>query len=95
MNIKSKILLAGIVTSALTLFQILPAQASDDGCDAGPKSGWMTKEAVKKHLAAQGYQLRKIEQEDGCYEAYALKDGAKYELYVNPVTGKLVKSKKK
>ncbi len=95
MNIKSKILPAAIVAFSLSLSQILPSQASDVTCDAGPKSGWMTKEAIGELLTAQGYQLRKIEQEDGCYEAYVLKDGAKYELYVHPVTGKLVKSKKK
>lgn len=38
---------------------------------------------IRETLTAQGYEVRKIEAEDGLYEAYALKDGKKMELYVN------------
>lgn len=50
----------------------------------------MTKDDIKQALTAQGYEVRKIEEEDGCYEAYALKDGKKFEIYINPTTGDVV-----
>ena len=35
-------------------------------------------------MAAQGYDVRKIEIEDGEIEVYALKDGKRLEIYLNP-----------
>lgn len=40
-----------------------------------------TKDKLTTQLVAEGYEVRKIEMEDGKIEAYALKDGKKYELY--------------
>ena len=40
-----------------------------------------TKDKLAAQLVAEGYDVRKIEMEDGQIEAYALKDGKKYELY--------------
>lgn len=40
-------------------------------------------EAIKTTLAEQGYDVRSVKSEDGHYEAYAMKDGVKYEIYVN------------
>lgn len=42
-----------------------------------------TQAKIRDLLTAQGYDVRKIESEDGQYEAYALKDGKKYEVYLN------------
>lgn len=38
---------------------------------------------VKTTLTEQGYEVRKVQIEDGTYEAYALKDGKKYEIYMD------------
>lgn len=40
-------------------------------------------EAIKTTLAEQGYDVRSVKSEDGLYEAYAMKDGVKYEIYLN------------
>ncbi len=40
-------------------------------------------EEIKTMLTEQGYEVRRIKSEDGLYEAYAMKDGVKYELYIN------------
>ncbi|MBS4009654.1 MAG: PepSY domain-containing protein [Roseovarius sp.] len=40
-------------------------------------------DAIKATLTEQGYEVRNIKTEDGMYEAYALKDGVKYEIYLN------------
>nr|WP_303047734.1 PepSY domain-containing protein [Thalassospira sp. HF15] len=67
------------------------AQASDDYCNA-PKSEWQSMDALKEKLAADGWDVRKIKEDDGCYEVYAIKaDGKKVEAYFNPATFELVK----
>ncbi|WGW03009.1 PepSY domain-containing protein [Tropicibacter oceani] len=40
-------------------------------------------EQIRAKLTAQGYDVRKIESEDGMIEVYALKDGARLELYLD------------
>jgi hypothetical protein len=42
-----------------------------------------TQQRIREILTAQGYEVRKIDAEDGLYEAYALKDGQRYEIYMN------------
>jgi len=42
-----------------------------------------TRAAITEKLTAQGYEVRKIEVEDGIYEAYALKDTNRYEIYLD------------
>ena len=63
---------------ALTLASLaLPALASDD---ALPEA---TKAKIRATLTEQGYDVRKIDMEDGMYEAYAIKDGKKLEIYLD------------
>lgn len=38
---------------------------------------------IRATLTEQGYEVRKVVKEDGEYEAYALKDGQKLEIYMN------------
>lgn len=42
-----------------------------------------TRDAIRTKLTEQGYEVRKIEAEDGMYEAYVIKDGTRMELYLN------------
>lgn len=41
------------------------------------------KTQITEHLTAQGYEVRKIDREDGMIEVYALKDGQRFELYLD------------
>lgn len=41
------------------------------------------KEQIRTVLSDQGYEVGKIKLDDGMYEAYARKDGAKYEIYLD------------
>lgn len=41
------------------------------------------KEQIRQMLTEQGYEVGKIKTEDGLYEAYAKKDGQKYEVFLN------------
>ena len=38
---------------------------------------------VRQVLTEQGYEVAKIKIEDGMYEAYAKKDGKRYEVFLN------------
>ncbi len=51
-----------------------------------------TQEKITADLTAQGYDVRKIQMEDGMVEVYAMKDGKKLELYLD-ATGKVVTTK--
>jgi hypothetical protein len=44
-------------------------------------------------LTAQGYEVRSVQMEDGLYEAYAIKDGEKLEIYLNDAM-EIVETKK-
>ena len=58
---------------------VLPVAAL--ASDAKPSAE--TEAQIRATLTEQGYEVRKIEVEDGMYEAYALKDGKKLEIYMN------------
>ena len=56
-------------------------------CDSGPKSGWQPVEKLEKMLAEKGWVVRRIKEDGGCYEVYALNEkGERVEAYFHPVT---------
>ncbi len=56
-------------------------------CNSGPESGWQSQDALKKRLTDQGWQIRRIKIDGGCYEVYAVTDkGQRVESYFHPVT---------
>ncbi len=56
-------------------------------CDSGPKSGWQPTETLEKMLKEKGWQIRRIKEDGGCYEVYAINDkGERVEAYFHPVT---------
>ncbi|MFC6686889.1 PepSY domain-containing protein [Jhaorihella thermophila] len=64
---------------ALALSIALPASsalASSD--DAVPQE---IASQIKSKLQAEGHDVRRVKAEDGYYEAYAMKDGKKMEIY--------------
>ncbi len=72
-----------------------PAFAEDSpSCGNAPESEWMSVDAISAKFTADGYTVRQVKVEDGCYEIYAKdKNGMKVETYVNPVTGAVVSNK--
>lgn len=79
--------------AALALVLVASPAMASDLCNE-PKDKWMSVEDITAKVVEQGYEVRKIKVEDGCYEAYAInKDGKKFELYMNPVTAAVVKTK--
>ncbi|HNW01906.1 MAG TPA: PepSY domain-containing protein [Burkholderiaceae bacterium] len=56
-------------------------------CDSGPKTGWQPVEKLEQQLKAKGYTVRRIKEDGGCYEVYALDEkGERGEFYFHPVT---------
>ncbi|HPE25311.1 PepSY domain-containing protein [Albidovulum sp.] len=78
---KKIILAAALALSGLSL----PVHASSEIDTA-------TQAKVTEQLTAQGYEVRRIDSEDGMIEVYAMKDGKKVELYLNEAL-EIVKSK--
>lgn len=62
-----------------------PAAASE-GCNA-PRDQWQPEAALRQQLEGQGWQIRRVKVDDGCYEVYATdKDGRRRETYFDPRT---------
>lgn len=56
-------------------------------CDSGPKTGWQPLEKLEQQLKEKGYTVRRIKEDGGCYEVYALNEkGERGEFYFHPVT---------
>ena len=73
---------------SLLVFAVSPASATGLAtCESGPKSGWQATEVLEKRLTEQGWKVRRIKEDGGCYEVYALDDkGQRVEAYFHPVT---------
>lgn len=85
-----------LATSVLiTVLSAGSAFAEDDAyCGNAPRDQWIGREAIKTKVTAMGYDVRRVKPDDGCYEVRATdKNGAKAELYLNPVTGEVVRNK--
>ena len=56
---------------------------------------WQPREALQKKLESEGWKVRRIKTEDGCYEAYALdSNGHRVEAYFDPKSLEMLKNKK-
>jgi len=56
-------------------------------CDSGPKESWQAQDKLSAALKEKGWQVRRIKEDGGCYEVYALDEkGNRVEAYFHPVT---------
>lgn len=70
------------------------AALADDLCKGGPRDSWMSKEQLTAKLAAMGHDNPFLGIEDGCYEAKVVTaEGKRVEIYIDPVSGEIVKTK--
>ncbi len=76
-------LIAGVLLLGAT-------QASATGmmsCDAGPESGWQEKDSLREKLETEGWKVRKVKVDEGCYEVYGTTpEGQRVEAYFDPVS---------
>jgi len=56
-------------------------------CDSGPRESWQAEEKLAATLKEKGWQVRRIKEDGGCYEVYALDEkGQRVEAYFHPRT---------
>ncbi len=87
-----------ITAASLMLAATIPAYASDDSVSCGQSAGGqqLSIQDITAKATAMGYDVRKVERDDGCFEVYATgKNGNRVEIYMNPVTGAVLKIKNK
>jgi hypothetical protein len=72
----------------LALLAAAPAFATGLAtCDSGDRATWQASEILEKQLTEKGWSVRRIKEDGGCYEVYALDEkGARVEAYFHPVT---------
>lgn len=63
-------------------------------CEPKPRDQWLSPEEVNAKVQALGILKHVLAFEDGCYEAkIVLENGQRLEIYMDPVTGEVVKIK--
>lgn len=77
--------------AATTLLAGAGISMATEECGMTNKADWMSIEAISAKAAEMGYDVRKVEVDDGCYEVYGIKDGVKTEVYFHPVSAEVVK----
>ncbi|HET8692960.1 MAG TPA: PepSY domain-containing protein [Steroidobacteraceae bacterium] len=83
LNIKCAIVVAALAAAPLGVAGATGLAT----CDSGSPDTWQSQEKLTETLKAQGWEIRKIKVDGGCYEVYAIDDkGEKVEAYFHPVT---------
>ena len=82
------------VLFAASSLLISDAALAADICKGGPRDQWLSKEQIAEKLTAMGHDAKFVLAiEDGCLEAKFVKDGKRIEIYMEPLTGEVVKTK--
>ena len=56
-------------------------------CESGPRDTWQAPELLQRQLEDAGWTVRRIKEDGGCYEVYALNEaGERVEAYFHPQT---------
>ena len=60
-------------------------------CNSGDQSKWKSQDQLKAQLQKEGYEVRRIKIDGGCYEAYVIDtSGDMTERYYNPLDLKFI-----
>lgn len=71
------------------LLLAVPAQATGlFECEAVEQADWLTEEQLTAQLVSQGWQVRRMKPDGGCWEVYGTTpEGLRVEGYFHPKTG--------
>ena len=85
---RTKTVFCGLFTAAAFSFIPLAAEATGFAtCDSGPREGWQPQDKLSAILKEKGWQIRRIKEDGGCYEVYAVDEkGQRTESYFHPRT---------
>jgi len=76
-----------IAIAALLLAAPVAQATGLASCDSGPRERWQPQEKLAAMLKEKGWTVRRIKEDGGCYEVYALDDkGQRVESYFHPLT---------
>lgn len=85
--------IAPALALAFATLAAVPALAADS-CAATPREQWLKPEQIKAKAEELGYTVRSVGEDDGCLEVKGFdKAGAKVEIYFDPASGTVVKTK--
>jgi hypothetical protein len=76
-----------VAFAALTLAASSAHATGFATCDSGPREKWQPQDKLTAVLKEKGWQVRRIKEDGGCYEVYALDEkGQRVEVYFHPVS---------
>jgi len=88
---KSMVISAALATALATLAS--GAALASDKCSV-PKADWQPKEALQQKLEGEGWKVKNLKVEDGCYEVYGFNaEGQRMEVLFDPKSFSVVKAK--
>ena len=81
-----------VAVSALLATLVSPSFATGlYTCVSGDRSGWKSTSDLEEKMTAEGWQVRRIKEDGGCYEAYGTSpEGQRVEAYYHPETLELM-----
>lgn len=78
------LLIAAVVAAPLSMANATGRMT----CEEVERAKWLTEEALTKKLAAEGWKVRFMKEDGGCWEVYGTTpDGQRVEAYFHPATG--------
>ncbi len=89
---KSTVISAALA-AALAATLASGSAAASEKCSV-PKAEWQPQTALQQKLEGEGWKVKKMKVDDGCYEVYGFNaEGKRMEVYFDPKTFAVVKSK--
>lgn len=77
---------------ALSAGACLPAAASEPVCPYVAPDKWMPIERAEEIGRLGGLDLAYVQPDAGCWVAYGTKDGSRFEIFLHPETGDVVRA---
>jgi len=88
---KSMVISAALAAALATLAS--GAAFAGEKCSV-PKADWQPKEALQQKLEGEGWKVKNLKVEDGCYEVYGFNaEGQRMEVLFDPKSFSVVKAK--
>jgi hypothetical protein len=82
--------------AAIVLLAVSPALADDEhDCAQGSRPGSITVDAMRTKIGELGYQVRRLDTDDGCFKAYIVdrESGGAVKATFSATTGALVRAR--
>ena len=77
-----------LLTSTLLLMPLSAVATGLFECEVTERANWLSEAELAKELEAQGWSVRRMKEDGGCWEVYGnTPEGERVEGYFHPVTG--------